>query len=204
MVKVIQACSSGEISEDALGYEEMRYLYSILSVVTSDTQRLEENKRLEVVNWALNQQIADIQKCPTDNKDKLCRIIANIKTIMQSFKEGIPDGFKDSYKQLVQHLIQILHANLDHEDLTNQLLNFFHNSVRVLGIESIPLIVDVSTLCVTNLEYNRLFDVFQIINHCIDEFKTTSLKILEPCYGILLTKACQTPMPQSEISDEDK
>ena len=66
----------------------------------------------------------------------------------------------------------------------------------MLGAESIPLIVDVSALCVNNLPFSRLFDIFQIMNHCIDNFKTSALKILEPCYGALLTKACQTPMPQ--------
>ena len=112
------------------------------------------------MNWALNQQIQDIQKCPADNKDKLCRIIANIKTIMQSFTDGVSDGFKGTYKQLVQHLTQIMQANLDHEDLTNQLLNFFHNSVKVLGVDALPLVVDVATLCATKLEFVRLYDVF--------------------------------------------
>ena len=126
VVKVIQACANGQISEDSLGHDEVRYLYGILSVITADsqpivdeTQRLDEGKRLEVVNWALNQQVAELQKCPAGNKDKLCRIIANIKTITSSFRSGCDEGFKDSYKQLVQHLGQVLSAHLDHEDLTN-------------------------------------------------------------------------------------
>ena len=83
-------------------------------------------------------------------------------------------------------------------------MNFFHNSVKVLGIEAIQPILDVTTLCTNNLEFVRLFDVFAIINHCIDTFKTNSLKILEPCYRTLLTKACQTPIAKTEISEEER
>ena len=35
-VKVIQACANGQISEESLGHEEVRYLYGILSVITAD------------------------------------------------------------------------------------------------------------------------------------------------------------------------
>ena len=37
------------------------------------------------------------------------------------------------YQQLIAHLIPILRSNLDHEDLTNQLLNFVQTTLNVLG-----------------------------------------------------------------------
>ena len=79
-MEVIQACEEGKISDDVLGHGEVIYLYDILSVFAADAT-MDQGRRQEVLTWALTRQMGELEGCPQDNKDKLCRIIATIKTI---------------------------------------------------------------------------------------------------------------------------
>ena len=67
VVKVIQACYSNQIPEETLGYEEIKNLLSILSIICADSQpnpenfkAIEASTKLEAINWALNLQIKEI------------------------------------------------------------------------------------------------------------------------------------------------
>ena len=61
------------------------YLYNIISFFTSD-QTMDSQKRYAMLTWALGKQVSDLQACPPDNKDKLCRIISRIKTVTHGLK----------------------------------------------------------------------------------------------------------------------
>ena len=70
-----------------------------------------------------------------------------IKTITHNFKQKLPEAFKPSYKSLIEKLIPIIGANLQHEELTSQILTFFHSNMVVLGPESISLVGQVVANC---------------------------------------------------------
>ena len=59
----------------------------------------------------------------------------------------MPDAFKPSYKSLIQNLVPIVSANLHHEELTRQILTFFHSNLVVLGLEILPLVTNVVLNC---------------------------------------------------------
>ena len=71
-----------------------------------------------------------------------------IKTITQNFKQKLPEAFKPSYKSLIEKLIPIVGSNLQHEELTSQILVFFHSNMVVLGLESLSLVGQVVANCV--------------------------------------------------------
>lgn len=84
IMEVISACEEGKISNEVLGHEEQIHLYTALSTFAPDLNQDEDGKKREqILTWALTRQVDALQNCPPQNTDKLCRIVATIKTITQ-------------------------------------------------------------------------------------------------------------------------
>ena len=118
--------------------------------------------------WALNKQVSELQACPPENKEKLCKIISRIKTVTNGLKLNPQDSFMENYKQLLSHLGMICQQNLDHQELTDQLLNFVKNSITVLGAESLQIVLKVSIVCCQTLPYARLEDILNMISVSVE------------------------------------
>ena len=96
-MEIIEACSAGQISDEILGHEEVVNLYNIISFFTAD-QTMDSQKRYAILTWALSKQVSDLQACPSENKEKLCRIISRIKTVTHGLKLSPQDNFMANYK----------------------------------------------------------------------------------------------------------
>ena len=72
-----------------------------------------------------------------------------IKTITQNFRQKLPEAFKPSYMTLIGSLVPILCANLQYEELTSQILVFFHTNMLVLGLDMLQTICTVVGNCAT-------------------------------------------------------
>lgn len=105
----------------------------------------------------------------------------------------LPEAFKPSYKALIDNLIPILNANLDHEELTSQILVFLHSNLLVLGAEMMGTICQVVSGCAVQLPYPRTLDIIRILSLAVDNFKLDSLPVLQAALGPILQKAIMTP-----------
>lgn len=86
-----------------------------------------------------------------------------IKTITQNFRQRLPEAFKPAYKTLIESLVPILQANLAHEELTSQILVFFHSNMMVLGLEMLQTVCAVVGNCANLLPYTRQLDIIRIL-----------------------------------------
>ena len=55
LMELVQACESGQISQETLGYSELQDLYSVLGIISSNDS-VAEDFRVQLLNWALERQ----------------------------------------------------------------------------------------------------------------------------------------------------
>ena len=53
--------------------------------------------------------------------------------LTQSVGPNLPEVFKPTMQGIIQSLVPVLHANIQHEEFTNQILVFFQVNLDVTG-----------------------------------------------------------------------
>ena len=89
-----------DLGSAPLGYDEIQDLYVLLGIVASN-DRVPENFRIEILNWALNRQKARLSSCTPDQNELIGKIILNIKSITQNFRQRLPEAFQPVYLELI-------------------------------------------------------------------------------------------------------
>ena len=72
--------------------------------------------------------------------------------------------------------------NYEHEEFTNQILNFLHTNLLVLGFNPKEIV----EFCTHALPYRRQLDVLRILKLSIEKLREECLEFLHPALGVLL------------------
>lgn len=102
---------------------------------------------------------------------------------------------------MIKDLASIVSANLQYEELTDQILLFVHSILNVIGIEAVGLVSQVVNTCASQLPYERCSSILKILILAVEKYHIDSIQLLSIALGSIFTKAIQTPLPQSNISD---
>jgi hypothetical protein len=74
----------------------------------------------------------------------------------------------------------------------------------VLGVEMLQIVCQIVGHCASKLPYIRTLDLIRILMLAVETYKLDSIPVLQIALGPILEKAIQTPIPQSNISDDDR
>ena len=72
----------------------------------------------------------------------------------------------------------VLSANLQYEELTSQILVFFHSNMIVLGLEMLQTVCTVVGNCATQLPYTRCLDLIRILMLAVENYRLESMPVL--------------------------
>lgn len=118
--------------------------------------------------------MAVMQQCPQDNKDKMARIVTNLKTVSKGTKLGQP--FMEPLQQVMVALLPIFNANCgSHEPLTKQIIYYVQSNIALFGAEIIPLLTNFSAMCCSRLPFEHLEDSISMLIVAIQSFKKQGL-----------------------------
>jgi len=67
--------------------------------------------------------------------------------------------------------VPILLANLQHEELTSQILVFFHANTIVLGLDMLEILCSFIGTCASQLPFQRSLDLLRILMLAIEQYK---------------------------------
>jgi hypothetical protein len=120
---VIQKIEGGLILEDQLGETELNNFYNILGVIVC-CHNIDEAKRLSVLEWSTNRLLQQLQICPRDNKEKMSRIIVQIKTVTKGLNSLLNPDFRAPLSRVLDYLVPLFIENYQHSLLTKQIIYF--------------------------------------------------------------------------------
>ena len=101
-------------------------------------------------------------------------------------------------------MVNVLYQNFNQEDLSRKILNFVHNSMRVMGPDVIPLISEVAGKVSQELTYVRQHDVMRLGTLAVDSYKQGAMPVIQASLANTLQKATLTEIPTKIISDDDR
>jgi hypothetical protein len=164
-----------EISEKSpeiyLGHEETDYLYTVLGIFASNSNYVVEEKRYQILEWAISRLLHMLATCPPDNVDKLSRIVMTIKSTTKNFNKPLHGKFVVLIKQTIEHLVPLLGKYISHQMLVKQVIFFVQSNVTTLGLEILPVMEHLTQECIVAFPFEKMEDILILINFSAAQLK---------------------------------
>ena len=168
-----------ELSEKApntyLGHEETDYLYAVLGLFASNTNYVVEEKRYQILEWAIMRLLSMLDVCPADNVDRMSRIVMTIKTTTKNFNKPFHGKFVDLMKLTIERLVPLLGKYVNHLMLVKQVIFFVQSNVSTLGLEILPVMEKLAEGCIAVFPYDKMEDILVLISFSAAQLKRQAL-----------------------------
>lgn len=92
-------------------------MYTVLGIFASNTNYVVEDKRYQILEWAITRLLNMLATCPADNVDKMSRIIMTIKTTTKNFNKPFHGKFVELIKLTIERLVPLLGRYMTHQML---------------------------------------------------------------------------------------
>lgn len=132
---------------------------------------MDEEKRYQILDWAVSRLLQQLATCPPDNVDKMSRIVLTIKTTTKGFKKELTGKFVNLFKVTIEQLVPLLSTYMNHQMLVKQIIFFVQSNVTTLGLEILPVMQQLLLLCIQSFSYDRMEDIIILANYSTAQLK---------------------------------
>lgn len=178
-------------------------MYTVLGIFASNTTYVVEEKRYQILEWAINRLLGMLAACPADNVDKMSRIVMTIKTTTKNFNKPFHGKFVDLMKLTIERLVPLLGRYMNHQMLVKQVIFFVQSNVSTLGLEILPVMQQLAQECISAFPFEKLEDILILLNFSAATLKRQALLLICASMNQLFVKVSQHSLPASNTSDED-
>lgn len=149
---------------EPLGQEETGYLYNILGIFACNNHYVQEEKRYQILEWAIGRLLQELASCPSDNVEKMSRIVLTIKTTTKGFKQALTGKFVSIFKGTIEQLVPLLGRHMNHQMLVKQVVFFVQSNITTLGLEILPIMQQLTQVCIESFPFDKMEDILILVN----------------------------------------